>query len=142
MPRNVFEEIDARAARAVGRLLEEPAKWLPMLTRAQGGAWTTDQNPKPDPSRPVREGLPAIVTWASTVVDMAPGSGGSSAATGRLVIDIGMDQFPDGSAPRKGDRLFLAAQKPGERMVEVLKVSDDGSARALYTCQIVKESAL
>ena len=40
--------------------------------------------------------------------------------------------------PRKGDRLGLPAQKPGERLVEILRVSDDGSARILYTCQVVK----
>lgn len=138
MPRNPFEEIDARAARAVGRLLEEPCVWFPMLIRAQGGAWTTDQNPKADESRPIVQALRAIVTWAPTIVDMAPGAGGASASTGRLVVDIGIEQFPDGRLPRKGDRLGLASQKPEEQLVEILRTSDDGSARVLYTCQVVK----
>lgn len=138
MPRNVFEEIDARAARAVGRLLEETATWFPMQARPTGGGWTVDQNAKPDLTRPTRTDLTCIPTWASTAADVAPGSGGSQAATSRLVIDIGMDQFPDGSIPRKGDRLGLPSQKPGERLVEIIRVSDDGSARILFTCQVVK----
>jgi hypothetical protein len=135
MPRNVFEAMDQRAAAAVGRLLEEPCTWRPMLGRATGGGYTKAQADLPDPSRPVREGLRAIVTWRDAVSDATKGDGGNIVAGGQLIVDLDRTQF-GGMIPRKGDILELPEQKPGERLVLIVRPMDDGSTRVLYVCQV------
>lgn len=138
MPRNPFEELDRRASAAVGRLLEEPCIWRPILPSATSGAYTTNRLPPPDPSRPAVEGLRCIPTWAPNVQDGAPGQGGGAVSTAALIVDMDMSQF-GGLRPRKGDHLELPLQNPGERLVQIVRTGDDGSARALYSCQVVKQ---
>jgi hypothetical protein len=138
MPRNQFEEMDQRAARAVGRMLEEPCNWRPILATQTSGAYTLSRLPPADPGRPYTEGLRAIVTWKPNVQDATPGAGGQAMSTAALMVDMDMSQF-EGPRPRKGDHLELPAQNPGERLVEIVRVGDDGSARVLYSCTVVKQ---
>jgi len=56
----LFDDIDARTAAAVGRVLEDPVVWLPMLPGG-GGDFVVIPGGRPDPNRPTRR-LPAIVT--------------------------------------------------------------------------------
>ena len=49
----LFDDIDARTAAAVGRVLEDPVIWRPMLPGG-GGDFIVTPGGRPDPNRPVR----------------------------------------------------------------------------------------
>jgi hypothetical protein len=137
MPNDRFAEMDARAARVLGRNLEEPCNWVPIAKRSQiGDVYTTDQAPPLDPTRPRRDGLTAIVTFAPSV-GTAGGGGEAKSATGQLVVDIEAGVFEPGKAPIKGDRFELPKQEPGMQLVEVGRISDDASARLFFYCKVV-----
>src|SRR5580704_9160727 len=135
----LFDDIDARTAAAVGRVLEDPVIWRPMLP---GG--------RPDPNRPVRGergDLPAIVTWAVSGLPVEAGSGGGMVGTATLMIDFEIHWFEDEDwrrfgVPRRGDRIEMPEERnAANRMVEITRVGDDGSARFYCWCSLVNVGA-
>jgi len=123
-----FDEMDRRAAAAVGRLLNDPVRWRPMVP-GTGGSYTRT-TAKPDTSRPVRD-LEAIVTWAPTNTPTGDLSGGSSVANATLMLDFEAVLFTDEhGVPRRGYRFELRDEALENRLVEVARgPAEDGSWR-------------
>jgi hypothetical protein len=145
----LFDDIDARTAAAVGRVLEDPVIWRPMLPGG-GGDFVVIPGGRPDPNRPVRGelgDLPAIVTWAVTGLPVEQGSGGGMVGTATLMIDFEIHWFEDEDwrrfgVPRRGDRIeMLAERNAANRMAEITRVGDDGSARFYCWCSLVNVGA-
>jgi hypothetical protein len=137
---SAWDEADARASAAVARALNEPVEWRPYLPAGGGGGYTTgSSSAQPDPNRPVRP-IEGIITWRPTLGAVEPGAGGGTVASAMLVVDFDMALFPTvPERPRKGDRLFLPNEPiPQDRLVEITRVADDGSARLLCYCSRVK----
>jgi hypothetical protein len=140
----LFDDIDARTAAAVGRVLEDPIIWRPMLPGG-GGDFVVIPGGRPDPNRPVRP-LPAIVTWAVTGLPVEAGSGGGMVGTATLMIDFEIHWFEDDSwrrfgVPRRGDRIEMPEERnAANRMAEITRVGDDGSARFYCWCSLVNVS--
>jgi hypothetical protein len=136
----LFDDIDARTAAAVGRVFEDPIVWRPMLPG--GNDFVATPGGRPDPNRPVRP-LPAIVTWAITEQPIVSGSGGGLVGTATLMIDFELRWFEDADwrrfgAPRRGDRIEMPQERnPANRMAEITRVGDDGSARFYCWCSLV-----
>jgi hypothetical protein len=144
----LFDDIDARTAAAVGRVLEDPVIWRPMLPGG-GGDFVVIPGGRPDPNRPVRGelgDLPAIVTWAVTGLPVEQGSGGGMVGTATLMIDFEIHWFEDDDwrrfgVPRRGDQIeMLAERNAANRMAEITRVGDDGSARFYCWCSLVNVS--
>jgi hypothetical protein len=139
----LFDDIDARTAAAVGRVLEDPVVWLPMLPG--GGDFVVIPGGRPDPNRPTRR-LPAIVTWAVSGLPVEAGSGGGMVGTATLMIDFEIHWFEDEAwrrfgVPRRGDRIeMLEERNAANRMAEITRVGDDGSARFYCWCSLVNVS--
>jgi hypothetical protein len=140
----LFDDIDTRSAAAVGRLLEDPVILRPML--AGGGDFVVTPGGRPDPNRPVRR-LPAIVTWAVTGLPVQQGAGGGTVATATLMIDFEWvlfltDEWRPYGAPRRGDRIEMPEERePANRLAEVTRIGDDGSARFYCWCSLVNAGA-
>jgi hypothetical protein len=144
----LFDDIDARTAAAVGRVLEDPIIWRPMLPGG-GGDFVVIPGGRPDPNRPVRGelgDLPAIVTWAVSGLPVEAGSGGGVVGTATLMIDFEIHWFEDEDwrrfgVPRRGDRIEMPAERiVANRMAEITRVGDDGSARFYCWCSLVNVS--
>ncbi len=142
----LFDDIDARTAAAVGRVFEDTIIWRPMLPTPPGGDdFIATRGGRPDPNRPVRP-LPAIVTWAVTGLPIESGSGGGVVGTATLMIDFEWvlflaDEWRRFGPPRRGDRIeMLEERDPANRMAEVTRVGDDGSARFYCWCSLVNVS--
>jgi hypothetical protein len=144
----LFDDIDARTAAAVGRVLEDPVIWRPMLPGG-GGDFVVIPGGRPDPNRPVRGelgDLPAIVTWAVSGLPVEAGSGGGVVGTATLMIDFEIHWFEDEDwrrfgVPRRGDRIEMPAERiVANRMAEITRVGDDGSARFYCWCSLVNVS--
>lgn len=139
----LFDDIDARTAAAVGRVFEDPVIWLPMLPG--GGDFVVIPGGRPDPNRPARR-LPAIVTWAVTGLPVEQGSGGGTVGTATLMIDFEWvlflnDEWRRFGAPRRGDHIEMPQERnPANRMAEITRIGDDGSARFYCWCSLVNVS--
>jgi hypothetical protein len=145
----LFDDIDARTAAAVGRVLEDPVVWRPILAGG-GGDFVVTPGGRPDPSRPVRGergDLPAIVTWAVTGLPVEQGSGGGMIGTATLMIDFEWvlflnDEWLCFGAPRRGDRIEMPQERePANRLTEITRIGDDGSARFYCWCSLVNAGA-
>jgi hypothetical protein len=140
----LFDDIDARTAAAVGRVLEDPVVWRPIL--AGGGDFVVIPGGRPDPSRPARA-LPAIVTWAVTGLPVEQGAGGGMIGTATLMIDFEWvlflnDEWLRFGAPRRGDQIEMPQERePANRLAEITRVGDDGSARFYCWCSLVNAGA-
>jgi hypothetical protein len=140
----LFDDIDARTAAAVGRVLEDPVVWRPIL--AGGGDFVVTPGGRPDPSRPARA-LPAIVTWAVTGLPVEQGAGGGMIGTATLMIDFEWvlflnDEWLRFGAPRRGDQIEMPQERePANRLAEITRVGDDGSARFYCWCSLVNAGA-
>lgn len=134
----------------MGRLLNESVVWRPYV-RPAGGTYVKT-TPTPDPIRPVRgetidDPLRAVVSWRSTTAPVE-GAGGNTEQGGQiagaaLLIDIERAYFEDDYAthgyPKKGDRFELPEQKnAADRLVEITRMAEDGSARLLFWCAVVR----
>ena len=141
---SAFDRMDARISASVDRLLASPgnAVWRPMAAR-QGGLYTrAPGGPEVDPTRPVKP-LRAVITWKLDgmipVEGGASSTGGGTVSNAQLLVDINEDQFTLGVKPRKGDRFDLPEEPdPGNRLVEVYRIGDDGGVRLLCWCNVVK----
>jgi hypothetical protein len=139
-----FDALDARTADAVGRVFADEVIWRPMLARPtssylQGGA-------RPDQARPRRE-LPAIVTWAITGMQVQQQTGGGQLGTATLMVDFEWKHFEGDfdrfGIPKRGDWIEIPKEKqPSDRLVEITRVGDDGSARIWCWCSLVNEDDL
>lgn len=145
-----FDTLDARQAAAIDRTFSDAVVWRPMVS---GDGFIVQA--RPDPSRPVRglrwfdareidDALTAILTWAPTglpVAALQPGGGEVSTAT--LLVDFerasfGRDGWAEHGEPRRGDWIEMPEEKnPDNRLVEIDRVGDDGSARFLCWCNVV-----
>ena len=140
----LFDDIDARTSAAVGRVLEDPIIWRPMLPGG-GSDFVVIPGGRPDRNRPVRP-LPAIVTWAVTGLPVEAGSGGGTVGTATLMIDFEWvlfltDEWRRFGAPRRGDRIDMPEERePANRMAEITRIGDDGSARFYCWCSLVNVS--
>lgn len=133
----LFDDFDTRTADAVGRIFEDIVIWRPMI--AGSGGWITQANP--DPNRPVRT-VRAIISWAPIGLPVEGSPGGGNVATASLMIDFRVNLFQDEFArfgePRRGDWIEMPTEKnPANRMVEITRVGDDGSARVWTWCSLV-----
>lgn len=140
----LFDEMDARTAEAVGRLLNERVIWRPMVLPT-GGTYVQTSG-ESDPLRPVRGESPsdplfAIVTWALAASAVGTAPSGGVVGTATLLVDFEDAYFdPDIGKPLKGDRFDLPDQDdPANRVVEVQRVNSDGSARVLCWCTVIRE---
>jgi hypothetical protein len=139
----LFDDFDARTAEAVGRVFEDQVVWRPMLP-AGGGGWV--QQARPDPARPIRN-LPAIISWAPIGLPVEGSPGGGTVGTASLMIDFQFkwfeqDGFETFGMPRRGDWIELPSERVAQnRMVEITRVGDDGSARFWAWCSLVTPDA-
>lgn len=137
----LFDELDALAGAAVGRVFADQVIWRPMLARP-GGSYTSPGE-TPDPNRPVRE-IPAIVSWAIISMPIESSPGGGLVAGGTLLIDFEDALFLDEQwvqygRPKKPDRIELPFEKePANRMGQIERVGDDGSARFFAWVRLVQ----
>lgn len=134
----LFDDLDQRTAQAVGRVFEDEVVWRPMLPGG-GGGWV--QHARPDPNRPVRD-LPAIISWAPVGLPVEGSPGGGTLGTATLLIDFQFQWFEGDWArfgmPRAGDWIEMPTERvAAQRMVEITRVGDDGSARFWAWCSIV-----
>jgi hypothetical protein len=139
---SVFDELDAMVSAATDELLGSKVTWRP--SRIVGGGYTNGTT-KPDPTRPIREDLTAIVTWRPVTVEMgnSPEQGGVLGFA--VAVDFDQSQFripgsepPAFEVPRKGDLLELEDEYQDNRLVQIEKPGDDGSERLIYYCQSPK----
>jgi hypothetical protein len=90
--------------------------------------------------------LPAIVTWAVSGLPVEAGSGGGTVGTATLMIDFEWvlfltDEWRRFGAPRRGDRIDMPEERePANRMAEITRIGDDGSARFYCWCSLVNVS--
>ena len=91
--------------------------------------------------------MPAIVTWAVTGLPVEQGSGGGMIGTATLMIDFEWvlflnDEWRRFGAPRRGDRIEMPAERePANRLAEITRIGDDGSARFYCWCSLVNAGA-
>jgi hypothetical protein len=139
-----FDELDARMSAAVGRSFEDTVIWRPMLPKS-ASQYIVQPGGNPDRNRPLRE-LPGIITWATTGLEAVQGSpGGGIVGTATLMIDFEIALFEEPEfamwgAPRKGDWLEMPHEKrPADRLAEISRIGDDGSARFYCWCTLVND---
>jgi len=138
-----FDEMDARAAAAVGRMNEDIIVWRPMVKT--GGGYTSP-GLGPDPARPPRE-LPAIITWAITGMPVESSTGGGVVGTATLFIDFEdvffqEDPYAQFGRPKKDDLIEMPTEKdPNNRMARISRIGDDGSSRFYAWANLVSEMA-
>lgn len=134
MPRDAFAALDARISRSIERKVGEPCTWVPMASVAvYADAYTSENVPREDPARARVAGIVAAVTWK-------PGTdkdGNSPVATGSILVEIDRRFFAGLPLPVRGDHFDLPEQEPGERLVSVARVADDGSERIDFWCTLV-----
>lgn len=135
----LFDDLDTRTADAVGRVFEDDVVWRPMV-RGGGGGWVTSA--QPDPNRPVRT-VKAIVSWAPIGLPVEGSTGGGVVSSATLMVDFRWNQFQEDpwaqyGTPRNGDWVELPTERVAQnRMVEITRVGDDGSARFWSWCSLV-----
>lgn len=134
----LFDELDERTAAAVGRVFEDEVIWRPMV--AGSGNWVTQA--QPDPNRPIRI-LDAIISWAPTGLPVEGGAGGGQLATATLMLDFQLVNFQNEpwtrfGLPVRGDWIEMPSERvPANRVVEITRIGDDGSARFWAWCSLV-----
>lgn len=142
---SIWDEVDGRAEKAIGRLFYEKIEYRPMISRRTGGGGYTQgagaPSTIPDPARPVRI-VYGIVTWApmnlQTAADTGRSNEGGSTLNARLVVDIGEEFFPDNVRPKVDDRFYLFEEpREEDRLVRVTIPADDGSSRVVLYCSAV-----
>ena len=131
----LFDQLDQLASNAIGTVLNERVIWRPMVV--VGGPYTGEGR-EPDPEREARE-LDAVVTWRLTTAQI--GTGGdtpSGLVVADCVVDFDKRVFQDlegnWAYPRKGDLIELLEETPGQNLVMVQGMSDDGAARLHFMC--------
>jgi hypothetical protein len=128
-----FDLADQRASESIGRIMETLVTWRPMRARKSGGM--TGGSLEPDPARPVRPRLGAVVSWEPQILMAgAKSEGGGSLVTADVLVDLDRADFEDGSLPEKDDWFELSDPYRGNSTVQVEVVGDDGSARVVYAC--------
>jgi len=137
-----FDALDERAARTVAVLHNEPVIWRPMRKKTGVGTYTVEEGGEPDDERPIVE-LEAIVSWRPEGLPVTPGGqGGPGEATVLVDFEAAIFEQEDTLAygkPRMGDRLEMPDQAPGDQLMEIRDVGDDGSRRFYAWCSIVPE---
>lgn len=113
----------------------EGITWHPMGTVSRyGDAYTANNLPTADASRQAQV-IPEIV---ATVI-WKPGrdnDGNSPVATGSILVEVDRRFFPYG-IPRKGDWIECPDQDPGEQILEIGMVADDGGQRIEFWCKLM-----
>jgi hypothetical protein len=128
-----FDLADQRASESIGRMMETLVTWRPMRARPAGGM--TGGSLEPDPARPVRKNLGAVVSWEPQILMAGLKSeGGGTLVTADVLVDFDRTDFADGVFPEKDDWFELSDPYRGNTTVQVEVVGDDGSARVVYAC--------
>jgi hypothetical protein len=135
----VFDGLDQLASSLVGDEFGSPVIWHP---RAALPSIYTGGDDKPDPARPDGISLTAIVTWkplteTAGVTDGLPGGNRGGASTFEVSIDFATEDFEDltqpgtFNLPRVGDIIELTDEYEQNKYVELKRICDDGSMRAI-----------
>lgn len=138
---DLFADAERELAAAIGEPLQQPVRWRPVVA-STGGRFVASE-PTPDPARPVRDDLQAIVTWRSMMTAQERASLGNAT----LMLDFDRADFQLDNAgvlmlPRKGDRVdLLGEQEGGERAIEISRLVNDGGGRLLYAAQVAQQGA-